>query len=143
MDIRVAAYGVVVEGDRILLAHWNERGYSGWTLPGGGLEPGEHPEAAAIREIREETGYDAQLEGLIGIDSTVVPAERRPPGADADLHSIRILYRARIVGGELTYELDGSTDYAAWHPLASLGGLDRVSLIDAARRLAAFDWPED
>lgn len=73
MDIRVAAYGIITDGSQILLAHWNERGHSGWTLPGGGIDPGEDPADAVIREIFEETGFQAEVTGLIGIDSLVTP----------------------------------------------------------------------
>lgn len=38
MDIRIAAYGVIIRDDLMLLAHWNEHGMSGWTLPGGGID---------------------------------------------------------------------------------------------------------
>ena len=37
-----------------------------WALPAGGLEPGETFEQAAIREVREETGYNIELERLVG-----------------------------------------------------------------------------
>lgn len=136
MDIRVAAYALIIEGDRILLAHWNERGRSGWTLPGGGIDPGEDPAAAAVREIFEETGFRAELDGLVGIDSIVTPAERRlDPEVTVPLHSIRVIYRAHITGGELTYEQDGSTDWAAWHSLSKINSLGTVSLVPAALRL--------
>jgi 8-oxo-dGTP diphosphatase len=133
MDIRVAAYGVVIDGGRILLAHWREHGHSGWTLPGGGINPGEDPADAAVREIFEETGYRAELDGLLGISSFVAQAEDRlTPGATESLHGLRIVYRARVTGGELTHEVGGSTDQAAWHPLSAVPTLERVSLVDIA-----------
>lgn len=131
MDIRVAAYGVIIEGAQILLAHWNEHGRSGWTLPGGGIDPGEDPGAAAIREIREETGFDAEIDGILGVDSFVIPADRRlSEDATGPLHAIRIVYRAHVTGGTLTYEENGSTDYAEWIALEQVPSLDRVSLVD-------------
>lgn len=133
MDIRIAAYGVILDEDRILLAHWREHGHSGWTLPGGGIDPGEDPADAAVREIFEETGYRAELDGLLGIHSFVAqPENRLTPGATEALHGLRIIYRARVTGGELTYEVGGSTDLAAWHPLSAVPSLKRVSLVDVA-----------
>lgn len=135
MDIRVAAYGVILRGDMILLAHWREEDRSGWTLPGGGLEEGEDPADAAVREIFEETGYTAELDELIGIDSLVVPAENRLHGHSEPLHALRIVYRAEVTGGELTNEADGSTDEARWVRLAEVSKLDTVELVEIAVRM--------
>ena len=137
MDMRVAAYGVIIDGGRILLAHWSQGGFSGWTLPGGGIDPGEDPADAAVREIREETGYAARLDGLLGVDSTVIAPENRLSGSGEPLHALRIVYRATVVGGELTNELDGSTDEAAWFDLADIASIDRVSLVDVGLRMLA------
>ena len=73
MDLRVAAYAVVVDGDdRILLAHWNEGRRAAWTMPGGGLEDGEDPERAVRREVREKVVAAvehtfAQLDVLVAV----------------------------------------------------------------------------
>jgi ADP-ribose pyrophosphatase YjhB (NUDIX family) len=139
MDMRVAAYAIITdEDDRILLAHWNEGRHSAWTLPGGGLEPGEDPEHAARREIREETGYRATVGQLLGIHSRVIPAARRIAESDEALHTLRIIYRARITGGTLRDELDGSTDEARWFRLDEVPGLRRVKLVEIGMRMAGL-----
>ncbi|WP_072314733.1 NUDIX hydrolase [Agrococcus sp. Marseille-P2731] len=134
MRMRVAAYALITRGEgadrEILLPHWNENGMSGWTLPGGGVEPGEHPADGAVREVNEETGYDVRLTGLLGVDSAVLPESRR---GDA-LQALRILYRAEITGGELAIEVDGTTDDVAWHPLDRVPQLRHVHAVDWALR---------
>jgi ADP-ribose pyrophosphatase YjhB (NUDIX family) len=142
MDMRVAAYAVIRgEDGRILLAHWNEAGRSGWTMPGGGLEAGEDPEDAVRREVREETGYRVRVEELLGIHSQVIPeAHRVSRDADGPLHTLRILYRATITGGRLRHEVSGSTDRAAWFPASDVRALHRVRLVDIALGMADVDY---
>ncbi|MEV8249947.1 NUDIX hydrolase [Microbacterium sp. NPDC076768] len=137
MDLRVAAYAVVTDTDgRLLLARWIQGRRVAWTMPGGGLEAGESPEDAVRRELREETGYTVKVGELLGIHSRVIPAGRRVHKADEPLHTLRIVYRAEVVGGKLTFEEDGSTDMAEWFPLASVASLQRVKLVDIAMRMA-------
>jgi len=138
MRLRVAAYAVIVEDGRVLLPHWMEGGQSGWTLPGGGIDPGEDPADAAVREVLEETGYHAVLDELLGVDSLLIPAADRIDPTDGALHALRIVYRAHVVGGELRDEIDGTTDTAAWFPLDEVPGLDRVELVDTALRMAGY-----
>ena len=140
MDLRVAVYAIIIDDrGRMLLAHWNQGRRAAWTLPGGGLEDGEAPEAAVVREVREETGYRAALGDLLGIHSRVIPATRRiDPGGNVPLHALRIVYRASISGGKLRNEVDGSTDRAEWFTPNQIKGLQRVKLVDIGRRMAGL-----
>jgi ADP-ribose pyrophosphatase YjhB (NUDIX family) len=115
---------------RILLSRLSaiEVDVGAWTLPGGGLNFGEHPDAAVIRELEEETGLHGEIEELAGVFSHVYRRSRAANGGD--LHFLGILYRVRIVGGELRDEVDGSTDTAAWFRGDELAG---IRLVEIAR----------
>lgn len=139
MDLRVAAYAVVTDDDdRVLLARWTQGRRAAWTMPGGGLEDGEDPEDAVRREVREETGYTVRVDGLLGIHSRVIPAGRRIHHAESPLHTLRIVYRARIIGGSLRFEKNGSTDMAGWFSTSEIERLQRVRLVDIALRMAGI-----
>lgn len=134
---RVAAYALCVdEADRILLARltYPEFKAGWWTLPGGGLDFGETPGEAVLRELTEETGLSGEIESLAGVESWV----RRGPvpgGIADDFQAIQIIYRVRVTGGSLTNELEGSTDAAAWFTRAELGQIQIVELVEAGLRL--------
>jgi 8-oxo-dGTP diphosphatase len=130
-DTRLAAYAVVVDGaGNILLALWNERDRPLWSMPGGGVELDETTEQGAIREVKEETGFDVEIDGLLGIDSVVIPAEIRLSPGDRPLKGVRVIYSAHVTGGVLTNEVGGSTEEARWFPLAAVNGVERVDLVD-------------
>lgn len=130
-DTRPAAYAVIIRDDRLLMAYWKQDGKEGWTLPGGGLDIGEHPVDGCRREVLEETGYEARIDRMLGVDVGHWPGEARD-GSGRDFQALRLVYEATIVGGELTHEIDGSTTHAAWIPLEDVGKLNRVSLVDVA-----------
>ncbi|WP_024817487.1 NUDIX hydrolase [Arthrobacter sp. 31Y] len=134
-DTRPAAYAVIVQEEKILLAYWKQDGKEGWTLPGGGLDLAEHPVDGCRREVFEETGYEARIDRMLGIDVGHWPGEIRPDGSVKDFQALRLVYEATVVGGDLTHEVDGSTTHAAWIPLEDVQNLNRVSLVDTALRL--------
>jgi 8-oxo-dGTP diphosphatase len=66
----VLAAGAVVidDGERILLVRRGRSPSAGeWTLPGGRVEAGEAPEAAVVRELREETAIEARVVAPLGV----------------------------------------------------------------------------
>ena len=134
-DTRVAAYAVIVEGDRILLSWWNGEGVGepAWSMPGGGVDLAETPAEGAVREVREETGFDVELTGLLTVDSYLKAPSERVIATERWVRHLRLVYTARVTGGALgTIEVDGSTDYAEWVPIASVPDLPHVGLVDVA-----------
>jgi ADP-ribose pyrophosphatase YjhB (NUDIX family) len=68
MSFRIGVFAIILDGqERVLLCH--RRDYDLWNLPGGGLEAGEAPWQGVIREVKEETGLDAQVLRLAGVYS--------------------------------------------------------------------------
>ncbi|WP_405737087.1 NUDIX hydrolase [Streptomyces sp. NBC_00028] len=133
--LRVAAYALCVRDDHLLLARWiGDDGRPEWTLPGGGMEHGEDPYDTVLREVEEETGYTVEITHLLGVDSIRL-AQARRWGRGVDRQGLRLLYEARVTGGELRPEIGGSTDMAAWHPLTEVPELNRVALVDVGLTL--------
>ncbi|HWC23641.1 MAG TPA: NUDIX hydrolase [Flexivirga sp.] len=137
-DMRLAAYAVIVRDGHILLTWYNGKGNgkAGWTLPGGGVEYDESVEDAVVREVFEETGYHITLGAPLTTDSFTT-ADGRLGGRA--FKSVRILFDATIEGGDIgTTEVDGSTDFARWMPLALTGEMGyRSRIVDIALQLIA------
>ena len=133
---RVAAYALSIdERGRILLCRIAPSVASGeiWTLPGGGLEFGEPPEVAVIRELAEESGYQGEVVGLADVTDRVLTDSE----GGGRMHAIRIVYRVRVTGGELRDEIDGSTDTCRWVTLEEASRLNLGGLAKHALTLAA------
>lgn len=121
---RVAAYAVIIRDEHILLSRLAKRLTSKelWTLPGGGLEHGEDPRDAVVREVHEETGLDVR----IGETAQVYSFHQRNTwrhGRRADAHALRIVYDGWVPVDSPdphVVEVDGSTMDAAWQPVAGV-----------------------
>jgi 8-oxo-dGTP diphosphatase len=121
---RVAAYAVILRDDEILLSRLSPLVTSDelWTLPGGGLDHGEDPRDAVIREVHEETGLDAAVSDLARVYSAHMPSVWRG-GRRVNAHAVRIVYDGWVPAGSpepRVVEVDGSTIEAAWQPVAAV-----------------------
>ena len=90
----VPAVGVVcLRGNEVLLIRRGTPPRMGeWSLPGGRIEPGERAIDAALRELREETGVEARILGLIDVVDGIF--------AEASRHYVLIDYVAEWTSGE-------------------------------------------
>jgi ADP-ribose pyrophosphatase YjhB (NUDIX family) len=129
---RLAAYGLAYSGGRVLVTQLSERAPlpSAWTLPGGGVHHGEHPEAALVREVAEETGLRATVGALAGVYSTHFTGQS-PSGVLEDFHGIRLVYDVDVDGAAAprVLEVGGTTAAAAWHPVDRVGELFAAPLL--------------
>lgn len=115
---------VVDERGRVLMQRRADSG--NWSLPGGIMEIGETIEQAVIREVKEETGLDIEITGLLGIytDPQHVIAY-----TDGEVRQeLNITYHGRIIGGTITVS-DESTEVRFIDPIE----FDRIPIHDTVR----------
>ena len=118
---RVAAYAVILREGCILLSRLAPRISSEelWTLPGGGLDHGEDPRDAVVREVAEETGLVAEVGETARVYSAHVPHAWRD-GVRVDAHALRIVYEGWVAADApepRVVEVGGSTVEARWVPV--------------------------
>ncbi len=131
----VSAGGLVVQ-DRadgrwgLLIARRSAMGKLQWTLPKGGIEPGEAVEDAAVREVREETGIHAAIiEGLGVVDYWFL---WHPDGVR--YHKYVHYYVMRPLHGHL-HERDDEAEHVAWLPLGQ--ALERMAHLNERKLVAS------
>ena len=105
----ISVKAALVEGERVCLL-LNERDQ--WELPGGRLEAGESPEACLVREVREETGLEVSVDGLLD-------ARFFQPVPEKQIFVV--VYRCSRLAGELVISPEHRD--GRWFGLAELAGL--------------------
>ncbi|MER6121722.1 NUDIX domain-containing protein [Streptomyces sp. NPDC001795] len=115
----VAASAVVTDDEgRILLQRRSDSGK--WALPGGGMEMMDSLPGTAVREVKEETGLDIEITGLVG---TYTDPRHVIAYSDGEVRrQFNVCFRARVLGGDLTIS-DESTELR-WVDPEELEGLD-------------------
>ena len=124
IDVRAA----VISENKILLV--KERG-NGWTMPGGWVDPGESPSEAAVRETKEESGYDVSAVRLIAIYDR--DRQGHPP---CPFHVYKLIFLCKLVGGSARTSLE--TDGVSFFDQDELPALSesRVLLAQLKRAFA-------
>ncbi len=125
-DPKVGVGVFVVEDDKLLLVQRSVPPQKGkWSVPAGFLDRGEDPKETAVREALEETNLHVAIEELIDVYFNPNAAG---PGAN-----IFILYRARLLGGDLQAGDDAAQ--AGFFCLHDLPEIAFASARDAIQRL--------
>ncbi|WP_203568449.1 NUDIX hydrolase [Aestuariimicrobium ganziense] len=117
---RIAAYAVIRSPMGVLGTECSERtaGPGLGQLPGGGLQPGETPSEALLREVMEESGQTVRINHLLDLQSDHWVG-RAPNGLLEDFHALRIFYSATCLepSDPDVVDIDGTTAQAAWIPM--------------------------
>ena len=93
--MKVVVNVVVKQGDKVLMVQEGEGSSKGmWNFPAGHLDEGEDIFAGAIREAKEETGFDVKLTGLLNVQNVLYDNK----------HVILIVFSAEIDGGEIAFD---------------------------------------
>lgn len=128
--IGVGAVVFNAEDDILLIRRGKEPQYGRWMVPGGSLEWGESLEAAAVREVREETGVEIEIEAFVEIIEAITPGE-------SGFHYVIMDYAARAVSGNPVAASDALD--ASWVSAADQSRYDLspelLSVIAKARRV--------
>lgn len=135
LTFRPAVYAVIIQDDKILLS----KQWDGYDFPGGGIELGEKIEDALVREVKEETGVDVRVGGILYTADSFF----KLPFHGNYVHSIHLYYECQIVGGELSTDFLHESeklyaDMPEWIPLKSIKDIKIHTSADVKKILSKF-----
>ncbi len=136
LQLSVHVYGIAVQDGKALIVPQFQRGYD-W--PGGTMELGETLEETLKREVKEETGYEAEPIKILAAYTSFFHHIFKKN----DHQAILLFYLVNVVGGEISatglsdYEKDYAEE-AKWVPLDELKKMHHVCSIDVADELIAL-----
>ena len=98
-QLRLGCSAAIFEdsGQRVLLMQRDDNGQ--WCLPSGGMDPGESVSETIIREVREETGLEVGVVGLVGVYSSPHVLVQYADGNRFQI--VSLCFAAEVLGGEL------------------------------------------
>lgn len=141
---RIAAYAVVRSSRGILMTELSTRTNAAglWNLPGGGLDPGEDPTDAVVREVHEETSQHVSDVRLLTV-RTRHWVGRAPNGRVEDFHAVRLFHTAHCAepADPVVIDVDGSTSAARWVTETELASLPLASSVPEALAAAGVSTP--
>ena len=133
LEWRPSAYAIIIKDGALLLSPQT----NGYDLPGGGIDLGESPEQAVIREVKEETGLEVTNPRLVACESNFF---KRTYKTTHYIQSILLYYVCDFKGGELSDE--GFTEdekitsrFPEWVKLE-----DNEIKLDDKQMGSSFDW---
>ncbi len=136
---RIAAYAVVRSVRGVLMTQLSERTNAAglWTLPGGGLDHGEEPHDAVVREVHEETGQRVAAVRLLTV-LTRHWVGRAPSGRVENFHAVRLFHTAACAEptDPVVLDVGGSTSDARWVPEPELASLPLARSVPDALAVA-------
>lgn len=122
--VRVRVIGILIENNKLLMLKHRGIGTKGflWIPPGGGVEFNESSETALIKEFREETGLEVEVQRFICVNEYM----------DREYHAVELVFQVKKTGGSLILGKDPEVpaqeqilDDVKWFTFAEMDAMDK------------------